>query len=152
MKYKIVTDRKVLNKKCKPCKNVAEGIDIGKTLLDFLSSTDGVGLAANQIGINKKVCVINVTKPIILINPVIVGKFDKIKFMEGCLSFPGDYIVTERYANILVDSENYSKSLMFDIEENALECVCVQHEIDHLNGLTMHDRLAKEAYRGTEEA
>jgi len=151
MKHKIIKDRKALNKVCKPCDSVKEGLKIGTTLLEALSETDGVGLAANQIGINRKVCVIKVQKPIILINPVIVGKFDKIKFMEGCLSFPGDYIVTERYANILVSADNHPKPLIFDVKENALECVCVQHEIDHLNGLTMHDRITKEAHRGTKK-
>ena len=60
-------------------------------------------------------------------------------FNEGCLSYPGDNVVTERYANIAVTADNHSEMLYFS-EDNLLESVCVQHEIDHLNGITMHDR------------
>lgn len=144
MNFTLIKDKKELNKKCVPCKDVETGAKIGETLLNALAAMDGVGLAANQIGINKAVCVIAVTEPIVLVNPEIVGKFGKINFAEGCLSFPGDYIITERYSNILVKADNHKKLLNFDAEKNILECVCVQHEIDHLNGITMYDRLAKE--------
>ena len=108
----------------------------------------GVGLAANQVGINKRVCVISVIKPIILVNPKIVGKFGKINFKEGCLSFPGDYIITERYAEIAVKADNHPAMIYFSVEKNALECVCVQHEIDHLDGITMFSRQKKEKING----
>ena len=133
-----VTDKKKLTKACKKV-SLADGLQVGHKLLDTLKKTEnGVGLAANQVGINKRVCVINVTKPIILVNPRIVGKFGKIYFQEACLSFPGDYVYTERWANVMVEAENHKKNLIFG--ENVLECVCVQHEIDHLNGVTMFER------------
>ena len=114
---------------------------LGERLLEVLAQTrDGVGLAANQIGVNLSVCVVKVNKPLVLINPKIVGKFGKTFFQEACLSFPGDYIVTERWTDIIVQEDNYKKQLIFSFEKDALECVCVQHEIDHLNGLTMFDR------------
>ena len=109
--------------------------------MDTLSGhKNGVGLAANQIGINKRVCVVNVIRPIILINPKIAGQFGKFLFKEGCLSFPGDYIITERFADIAVKADNHPAMLYFSAKNNALECVCVQHEIDHLNGVTMYER------------
>jgi len=118
-----------------------EGRMLGERLLEVLAQTrDGVGLAANQIGVNLSVCVVKVNKPLVLINPKIVGKFGKTFFQEACLSFPGDYIVTERWTDIIVQEDNYKKQLIFSFEKDALECVCVQHEIDHLNGLTMFDR------------
>ena len=136
-----VTDEKELRKECKPC-GAREGNIIGQRLLDILAKTnDGVGLAANQVGINKKVCVINVDRPIVLINPKIVGKFGKSYFQEACLSFPGDYVLTERWTDIFVKADNHRSELVFSFEKDALECVCVQHEIDHLNGILMFDRV-----------
>jgi len=120
-----------------------EGISVGNRLLEILAETgdgDGVGLAANQIGIDSAVCVIKVKKPIVLINPIIAGKFGKSFFQEGCLSFKGDYVLTERWTDIVVTDDNHPNQLFFSFEKNALECVCVQHEIDHLNGVTMFDR------------
>jgi len=136
-----VTDKKSLSKTCKPCSSKIEGIRIGNKLLEILvEAGDGVGLAANQVGIDSAVCVIKVKKPIVLINPMITGKFGKSFFQEGCLSFKGDYVLTERWTDIVVKDDNHPNQLFFSFEKNALECVCVQHEIDHLNGITMFDR------------
>ena len=141
MSYTFVTDKNKLAKSCQPCGSKVDGIQVGNKLLEILSQvSDGVGLAANQAGINTAVCVIKVTKPLILINPKIVGKFGKSFFQEGCLSFKGDYVLTERWTDIVVVDDNHSNQLFFSFEKNALECVCVQHEIDHLNGITMFDR------------
>jgi len=138
-----VQDKKQLSKKCKPCEAITEGLLVGERLLEILKgSNDGCGLAANQVGIDSAVCIVYVKQPIILINPKIVGKFGKSFFQEGCLSFPGDYVVTERWTNIAVSADNHKSGLTFSFEQNALECVCVQHEIDHLEGITMFDRAA----------
>ena len=148
MSYEYVTDKKSLSVPCKPCPSKIEGLHLGNKLLEVLSlESDGVGLAANQIGVDFAVCVIKVTKPIILINPRIVGKFGKSFFQEGCLSFKGDYVLTERWTDIVVKDDNHHNQLFFSFEKNALECVCVQHEIDHLNGMTMYDRaVSKELF------
>lgn len=139
MKY--VGDKKALSSPCKPCASATEGLYLGNRLLEILSQdSDGVGLAANQVGVNAAVCVVSVNRPIILINPRITGKFGKSFFQEACLSFPGDYVMTERWTDIIVQSDNFRKGLNFSFEKDALECVCVQHEIDHLNGITMFDR------------
>lgn len=144
MNIQIVQDVQALKVVCKPCRTLEEGEKIAKTLLEVLKeSKNGIGLAANQIGINKRVCVVNVNKPIVLINPEIVGRFHRISFNEGCLSFPGDYILTERYANFAVRSLNNKGVMYFSKDKDLLECVCAQHEIDHLDGITMHDRKLK---------
>ena len=141
MSYTFITDRNALSRVCKPCASKIEGIRIGNKLLEVLAEVgDGVGLAANQVGIDSAVCVIKVKNPIVLINPIITGKFGKSFFQEGCLSFKGDYVLTERWTDIVVKDDNHSNQLFFSFEKNALECVCVQHEIDHLNGITMFDR------------
>ena len=115
---------------------------MGDRLLEFIERENGaVGLAANQVGVNAQVCAIKVDKPIVLVNPKIVGKFGKSLFQEACLSFPGDYVLTERWTDIVVKADNHRSELVFSFEKNALECVCVQHEIDHLNGILMFDRI-----------
>lgn len=138
--YEILLDNEMLNHPCKKVEDIEEGVRIGKLLLRELErANNGVGLAANQIGIDARVCVIKVDRPVILVNPVIKNSFKKIFFPEGCLSFPGEQVTTVRYANIAVQADNHDGILLFG-ESSLLECVCVQHEIDHLNGITMYDR------------
>ena len=156
----IVTDINKLNVPCEPCSSVEEGEEIGAKLLHELthSKVPGIGLAANQIGINKRVCVINVKEPVVLINPEIIEKSEeKFLFMEGCLSFDKQTIKTTRHQWLKVKADNYESTLYFGIwkEHNkegyntgdklsyALETACVQHEIDHLDGITMFDRQFK---------
>jgi peptide deformylase len=138
--YEILLDNDMLNRPCKKVDDIEEGIRIGKLLLRELSrANNGVGLAANQIGIDARVCVINVSRPVILVNPVVKNSFKKIFFPEGCLSFPGEQVTTQRWANIAVQADNHDGILLFG-EDDLLECVCVQHEVDHLNGITMYER------------
>jgi len=126
-----------------PCEPVGldEGNEIAQILLDSLPE-EGVGIAANQIGIQKSVCLVNVGNPIVFINPKIVKAEGRTHFGEGCLSFPGETVLTERFTSVTVIADNHEEPLNFN-EENLLECVCVQHEIDHLNGITMFDRQYK---------
>ena len=141
----IVKDK---NKLTTPCDivSIKEGEEIGVRLLHELrESKNGIGLAANQIGINKRVCVINVKEPIVLINPKIVEKSEEtFIFAEGCLSFPKKKIRTERHESITVKADNYDSKLSFSANSkdinDAFECCCVQHEIDHLDGITIFDR------------
>tara|TARA_R100000005_G_C4999321_1_gene206045 strand:+ start:1951 stop:2424 length:474 start_codon:yes stop_codon:yes gene_type:complete len=140
MNLKLIKEVDELKKVCSKVVDFEEAEVLAKEMLLFLKQEgSGVGLAANQVGHDKQVCVINVSGPVILINPKITSSFKKIMFNEGCLSYPGDNVVTERYANIAVTADNHSEMLYFS-EDNLLESVCVQHEIDHLNGITMHDR------------
>ena len=150
----IVTDKNKITQVCEPCESIEEGEKIGVQLLEELSDK-GIGLAANQIGINKRVCVINVKEPIVLINPEIIEKSeDKFAFIEGCLSFPKESIKTTRHKWVKIKTDNHTSTLYFsvwsdDSEEGydkdkylqqAYETACVQHEIDHLDGKTMFDR------------
>ena len=148
----IVTEMRKLKESCQPCSSVEEGEEIGAKLLKELSDK-GVGLAANQIGIDKRVCVINVKEPIVLINPEIIEKSNEVfAFMEGCLSFENSVIKTIRHKWVKVKADNHGGELFFTTDKNtegynkadklnnSLECACVQHEIDHLDGITMFDR------------
>ena len=141
----IIKDKIKLQEKCSTV-SIKEGEEIGVRLLHELRESDnGIGLAANQIGIDKRVCVINVKEPLVLINPKIVEKSkEQFIFPEGCLSFPDSKIKTTRYQDIVVEADNHKGRLSFSANSkdinDAFECVCVQHEIDHLDGITMFDR------------
>jgi len=121
-------------------------------------------LAANQVGINASVAVVNVRKPIILINPKVIEQWEEVDFYEGCLSYPKKGVHTKRYKNIIIKTEQEESNLYFsgaenpsdgkgswekdqqnkeDTELRTLEAVCVQHEIDHLNGVICMDREVK---------
>ena len=153
----IITNKEQLQQKCKPCKSVEEGEKIGAKLLNILTnSKTGLGLAANQIGIDSRVCVINCKEPVVLINPIITEKSKELfVFGEGCLSFPDDFVRTQRHKWVKVKADNHESELMFSVwdigpgdegyDKNkyldyAYETACVQHEIDHLDGITMYDR------------
>ena len=149
----IVKDINQLKEKCVPVSSLSygEGEDIAKRLLEELSnSKNGIGLAANQIGINKRVCVINVKEePLILINPEIIERSkETFVFPEGCLSFPNKHVRTIRNTSIKVKADNHNEELTFSADskdyKDAFECACVQHEIDHLDGITMFDREFKQ--------
>jgi len=144
----IITEISRLQTVCKSVTGLTfnEGEEIGAQLLKELSeSKNGIGLAANQIGINKRVCVVNVKEPIVLVNPKIVEKSEEqFIFPEGCLSFPDKKIRTQRYVSVVVEADNHDEKLSFSAKSeginDAFECVAIQHEIDHLDGITMFDR------------
>ena len=151
----------VINKKLRKV-SVDEGLHIAKDLFNILAERkDGIGLAANQVGIDAAVAVVNVREPLILINPVIKEQWDEIDYYEGCLSYPKQGIHTKRYKNIIIQTEQEESGWYFsgadnptdgkgswekeqsdkqDQDQRLLEAICVQHEIDHLNGITIHDR------------
>ena len=151
----------ILNKKLRTV-SVEEGLEIAKELLEILvERKDAIGLAANQIGIDAAVAVVNVSEPVILINPEVIDVWDEIPYYEGCLSFKGKNVNTKRYKNIVIKTTQEESQLYFsgtsnsidgkgsweqessdkqDEELRLLEAICVQHEIDHLNGMTIMDR------------
>jgi len=137
-----------------PCKSIAieDSKSITEKLFEVLYTTTGIGLSANQIGIDARVCVIDLQHkskpPIHLVNPTIVEQWDKTFCTEQCLSFPGKEIRTERYKYIIIEDDAYEGQYYFgpqsdNDELGLLESVCAQHEIDHLNGKTMFDREIK---------
>tara|TARA_B100001109_G_scaffold160858_1_gene130958 strand:- start:1959 stop:2591 length:633 start_codon:yes stop_codon:yes gene_type:complete len=165
-------DNPIINKKLKEV-TVEEGLVIAKELFQILvERKDGIGLAANQVGIDAQVAVVNVREPLVLINPKIVKKENEINYYEGCLSYPGKGVRTKRYETIEVKTEQVEGSWIFtgvetgetgagswedkkklknDKELRMLEAVCVQHEIDHLNGVVCMDRKVNTTIRRTEK-
>jgi peptide deformylase len=137
----IIKDKNKLKIKCEPVSSVEEGEIIAAKLLDELSDK-GIGLAANQIGINKRVCVVNVKEPIAFINPTIEKLDGDVIVPESCLSFPKKVVKTKRARWVTIKSDNHGKIVLGSDQDddNLLEAVCAQHEIDHLDGLTMYDK------------
>lgn len=140
-----------------PTSKVTEDDDVDqlKELL-FLNLREhgGIGLAANQIGIDRRICVVDVKEPFALVNPELVAMGGRTTYVESCLSFMDDTFKTERYVEIEVEADNFGGSLVFgpppdsfepeepeDLDDpTILESVAVQHELDHLNGKTVHQR------------
>ena len=142
--------------------SVEEGMAIATELFQILNKRgDGIGLAANQVGIDAQVAVVNVREPLVLINPKILSKEVEIPFHEGCLSYPGKGVNTKRYRDVVISTEQSESDWYFsgaqaptdgkgswekeqskneDAQLRTLESVCVQHEIDHLNGVVCMDR------------
>ena len=162
----------LINKKLREV-SVEEGMAIATELFQILNQRgDGIGLAANQVGIDAQVAVVNVIEPLVLINPKIISKENEINYYEGCLSFPKKGVNTKRYETIEVTSANVEGSMLFsgvetgetgkgsweDKQKNddnrnmrLLESICVQHEIDHLNGVTIMDRKIETSYVRSEK-
>ena len=153
-------DNPIINKKLREV-SVEEGNIIATELFQILNKRgDGIGLAANQVGIDAQVAVVNVIEPLVLINPKIEEQWDEIDYYEGCLSYPKQGIKTKRYKNIIIKTEQEESGWYFsgaessqeskgsweqenkkqDQERRLLEAICVQHEIDHLNGITIYER------------
>ncbi|MDD5547045.1 MAG: peptide deformylase [Candidatus Omnitrophica bacterium] len=144
---KIVTDIEYLRK---PCKDLTEAQDLDiivetlKTEIYLGGVQRGVGLAANQIYIPYRVCLISVgiMVPLILVNPVIVKEQKPKLVREGCLSLPGVDIEIERPMYVKVKALDESRRPV-KYTFTGERAQCVRHEIDHLNGILMIDYLDK---------
>ena len=153
-------DNSVIKKKLREV-SVEEGRTIATELFQILNQRgDGIRLAANQVGIDAQVAVVNVIEPLVLINPIIEDQWEEINYYEGCLSYPNQGIKTKRFKHIIIKTAQELGGWYFtgaesgkdvrgtweveqkqnEQERRILEAVCVQHEIDHLNGITIHDR------------
>lgn len=101
----------------------------------------GVGLAANQVGLDERLIVVEVTDRVYkLVNPRITRKEGEIAFLEGCLSFPGLEIKIKRANKIWISALDESGQDI-DIEASGVLAVVFQHEIDHIDGIVFISRL-----------
>jgi len=129
---------------------VNEITDATLTIIDDMIATmyeeKGVGLAATQVNIHQRIVVIDVSEsgdqPIVLINPEIINKSDETLINEeGCLSVPGIYAKVNRHTSCTVKAlDRNGKEFTLDGEE--LLSICIQHELDHLNGVLFVDYLS----------
>ena len=118
-------------------------------MLQTMYNAPGIGLAAVQIGILKRIIVIDVSKkeeekkPLFLINPEITYQSEETSiYEEGCLSLPGYFAEIERPAKCKINYIDYHGKKA-ELEAEGLLSTCVQHEIDHLNGILFIDYLSK---------
>jgi len=118
-------------------------------MLETMYAAPGIGLAAVQVGILKRLIVIDISKdkekknPIFLINPEIIFKSKKTSiYEEGCLSLPGYFAEIERPEECHIKYIDYDGKKK-EMKENGLLATCIQHEIDHLNGKLFIDYLSK---------
>ncbi|VXC61702.1 peptide deformylase [Burkholderia sp. 8Y] len=130
---------KRLNKVAKPVAVVDDGIrKLVADMAETMYAAPGVGLAATQVDVHERVIVIDVSDAhdelMVFINPEIVWASEVRKdWEEGCLSVPGIYDIVERPDRVRVKALN-EKGETFELECEGLLAVCVQHEIDHLDG------------------
>ena len=118
---------------------------IGSSMLDILRKKGGIGLSANQVGLPLNMCVIELrsTDPKIMLNPRIVNKSkETMPSKEGCLSLPGAVVTVSRYKEVTVEYEDVVGKTE-SIEATGLLSACLQHEIDHLSGILMINRVSE---------
>lgn len=147
--YQIVEiGSEVLREKAKEVKEITPNIiKLLDNMLDTMYEANGVGLAAPQIGVSKRVVVIDAGDgPLELINPVILEKEGEEDDTEGCLSIPGVTGEVIRAAKVRVQGLNREGELQ-DIKADGLLARACQHEIDHLEGILFVDK-AHKTHRG----
>ena len=140
----------ILRKKASPLEKVSEEV---KTILNDMAETmynaPGIGLAGNQVGILKRLVVMDCSSDeedpnlIKMINPEIVNSSDeKEELEEGCLSIPDHKSIVKRPANVKVKYLNID-GIEQTLDAEGLLAACVQHEIDHLNGILFVDHISR---------
>ena len=117
-----------------------------KDMFKTMYEAPGIGLAATQVNFHQRIIVIDVSEqcnePICLINPEIIEKSGEIQWEEGCLSVPDYYENVIRANDIKVQALNQNGET-FELEASEMLSVCIQHEIDHLDGILFIDHLSK---------
>jgi len=151
MLRKILTEPdSILRKKCEPLEKVdAETKKLMDDMLETMYAAPGIGLAAIQVGILKRLVVLDISKgeekknPMFLINPKIIHQSKKTSiYEEGCLSLPGQFAEIERPAECILKYIDYNGKEK-ELKADGLLATCVQHEVDHLNGILFIDYLSK---------
>ena len=140
----IVTDGdRILTKTCRPVETFDEKL---AKLLDDMAETlkvaEGVGLAAPQVGILRRVCIVDIGDEnglTELINPEIIDQSGHQSGAEGCLSFPNEYAVVDRPMFVTVKAQDRNGN-EFTVKGEGLRARAFCHEIDHLNGVVFKDR------------
>jgi peptide deformylase len=146
----LILPDKRLRKVSEPVKKIDAGIrKLVDDMLETMYDAPGIGLAAIQIGTSKRVVTMDLAKkeepknPQVFINPEIVWSSDeKAVYEEGCLSIPEIYSDVERPAQVKVKYLDLEGE-PHEIEANGLLSTCLQHEVDHLNGILFIDHLSR---------
>tara|TARA_B100001175_G_scaffold149774_1_gene126967 strand:+ start:763 stop:1281 length:519 start_codon:yes stop_codon:yes gene_type:complete len=152
-----MTIRTILTEPNKDLRQISKNVDtVGKEeqklmddMLDTMYAANGIGLAAIQIGIPKRIIVMDLSKkegekePLYFVNPIIIERnIDKSTYEEGCLSVPNQFAEIDRPSKCDVEYLDYhgKKKLL---KAEGLLATCIQHEMDHLEGILFIDYLSK---------
>jgi peptide deformylase len=136
-----------LKQKGKPIEKIDDEIrQLVKDMFETMYHERGVGLAAQQVGIVKQIFVMDVSEnksqPICAINPEIISREGDYAEYEGCLSYPGPYDKVPRSAKLRFKALD-AEGRPYEMDAEGLMAQCVQHEIDHLNGMLFVDHLSR---------
>lgn len=112
-----------------------------KNMFYTMKINDGIGLAAPQVGENKRLIVMMLENPLVMINPVFVTTIGEQLTEEGCLSLPTIFKTVKRFQTIRVAYQN-EEGTHTELTASGLSAVCIQHEIDHLDGKLFIDLLS----------
>ena len=165
----ITAGAKVLKQQAQPVLQVNEEIrTLAADMITSMRAFDGIGLAAPQVGVSKRLVVLEVPDdesedlspgekamlpqmPMVLVNPRLIGRSDTLcERDEGCLSVPGIYAPVVRSERVVLQSELLDGSTI-EYECGGLLGRCIQHELDHLDGFIFTDRLSPEEFRRVEK-
>ena len=148
---KILTEpNKILRQISQPVEKVGdEERELMRDMLETMYSANGIGLAAIQIGIPKRIIVMDLSKeenkklPMYFVNPVIAEKNnEKTTYEEGCLSVPNQFAEIDRPSKCQVEYLDFNGNKQ-SLQAEGLLATCIQHEIDHLEGILFIDYLSK---------
>lgn len=146
----IIEPDPILRKKSEPLEKVNDDTrKLMDEMLETMYAAPGIGLAGVQIGILKRIVVIDISKdeqkkkPLFLINPKITFRSKKTStYEEGCLSLPGQFAEIERPSACSLNYIDYNGKQK-NLKADGLLATCIQHEVDHLNGILFIDYLSK---------
>ncbi len=146
----IIEPDNILREKSEPIEKVDDELKIlMDDMLETMYAAPGIGLAAVQVGILKRLIVIDISKndegkdPLFLVNPEIIFRSKQTStYEEGCLSLPGHYAEIERPAECHINYIDYNGKQK-NLKADGLLATCIQHEIDHLDGVLFIDYLSK---------
>ena len=136
----------VLRESAKPISEITpELVKLAEDMRETMYESNGVGLAANQVGVLQRIITLDASpersKFFAIINPMIISASGRQSASEGCLSFPGIYAEEERAARVVVAGQLLDGEEV-EIEADGLLARAFQHEIDHLDGVVFVDRLS----------
>ncbi len=138
---------KILRQKTRPVDKITDDIfALTESMIETMLNNDGIGLAANQVGSQLRLFVINLRpfddkpEPAVIINPQILKMEELVEDEEGCLSFPKLFLHIPRYRYLILHYQNlYNEKIV--IEADGLLARAIQHEYDHLNGILFVDHI-----------
>ena len=141
---------KILRQISKPIDRVGKEEQVlMNDMLDTMYNAKGIGLAAIQIGVPKRIIVLDISKeqnkknPMFFVNPIIKNKnLKKSTYEEGCLSVPNQFAEIDRPSSCVIEYLDYNGNKK-NLEASGLLATCIQHEMDHLEGILFIDYLSK---------